>query len=257
MRPRCSPSTRGACCDKIRASGVVAPDQSHRESSLRMPQEQNTMRVRLWHSKTPPPPTTCPRCGTVFVKNSPRQKFCTIKCQAEESASRRPPRVWGTPEYYKRKELEDRGFRRCKDCKDVFPLIEYWSVGKSKSGKEIKCSRCKKCAATHQQIDRKVYKYPEAKRKYSREYREKFPDLVKQRIKNWATHNKEALRQVARRRRIRKSKNGLFLVTERDLIRHGTDREEPVTYVTKRLRVNVTLIISIQLFAEDDMQSVI
>ncbi len=202
-----------------RASGVVAPDSRHRYWSIRMPQVQNTSK-RLWHKNTPIPISICPWCGREFTKNSPRQKFCTIRCQAKESESRHPRRIWGTPEYYKRKELEVSGLKKCKECKGTFPLDNYWTMGKTKSGKDARCVRCKECAAKYQHKHRKHYKdNPEISRKRSKEYREKHPELCKQRIKDWQDRHPENRTATAQRRRIRTTQNGLLKITANDLRR--------------------------------------
>lgn len=61
---------------------------------------------RLWCSINAPKILACPRCGESFTPNSPRQKFCTPLCQGREADTRRPPKMYGTPEYYERKKAE-------------------------------------------------------------------------------------------------------------------------------------------------------
>lgn len=168
---------------------------------------------RLWHSKTPPPIVVCPRCSCLFVKRSPRQKFCTPFCQGKDAEKRRPKRIWGKPEYYERKELEKKGYRRCKECNGVFPITDYWSEGENRN------SRCKTCAAKKQNRTRKPDLNQTGNRRRAKKWRETHPDVFAQRIKDWRHNNLERTTEISRKRRIRKANNGIYKVTMKDLKR--------------------------------------
>jgi hypothetical protein len=181
-----------------------------------MPQENTTtlnLGTRNWYTQSYIASTVCPWCSTVFTKRSPRQKFCTIKCQRKESQSRRPKRIYGTPEYYKRKALLNNGFKKCKDCRGVFPIENFWKLGKAIS------ARCKMCAAKRQRNIRKPDENTEGKRKRSKLWRERHPEVYKQRIKDWNKRNPESGAAIVHRRRMLQTKNGIFRVTANDLRR--------------------------------------
>lgn len=169
--------------------------------------------MRNWYSLSPRPSSTCPQCGNSYTKNSPRQKFCTIKCRAKESTSRRPKPFYGTPEYYKRKGLLAQGLKACKECKGVFVLEDFWDNG------VVKNSYCKKCAAKRQRLMRKPDRNVGGIRQRSKRWRERHPDLFKQRIRDWCDKHPESVAATTRRRRVRKSHNGICKITANDLRR--------------------------------------
>lgn len=176
------------------------------------PREQHTTR-RRWHSRTLVPISKCPRCYEIFTKQSPRQKFCTIRCQRKDSEVRRPKRAWGKPEYYERRKLAAKGLKRCKECREVFHLDDFWSEGKNKN------PRCKICAALEQKRTRKPDKNKNAIRARSKRWRELHPELFARRIQHWRMRNRERSAEISRCRRARKRSNGVCAVTARDLER--------------------------------------
>lgn len=151
---------------------------------------------RLWHSRSAIPPSICPECGAGFLKRSPRQKFCTIKCQGRDSEKRRPPRIWGTKEFYARRALLSQGLKKCKQCAGVFLLGEFWSAGTTRS------PYCKICASSRQRTKRKPDTNLRGRRERSRRWRMRHPEIKA---------------EYSRVRRAIKANGGAFLVTSCDL----------------------------------------
>lgn len=161
----------------------------------------------------------CKRCGKDAIGTAPRQKYCSRECQQADHKEKTPPRkrIWGKPEYYKRKELDKNGLKQCKDCKGIFLLDEYWNVGKSKKGTQIKSARCTKCADKRQKKLRKHYPRTEKDRVRHREWKVKNPDTVKRgRLRYDQKHPERAVNK-RHIRRVRVTKNGVYRVSTNDL----------------------------------------
>jgi len=167
-----------------------------------------------WRSKNAPPSLPCEHCMTEVIPRSPRQRFCSVTCQSRHYRQFHPDlHVWGTPEYYERKQLEKSGFKKCKQCKEVLPLTEYWRA------RHLFRSRCKTCDAARQRLLRKPDTDTLAKRLRARKWRETHRELAAQRIRDWGARHPEHGAEAARRRRARKANNGIYVVTVDDLRR--------------------------------------
>lgn len=89
------------------------------------------------------------------------------------------------------------GERRCMKCTYQRPLGEFWRV----HGKYL--TRCRICTKQYQDKRRETYRDTNTTKKRARakRWRERHPELFKQRIKAWQAKNRDAMAEVQRRRR--------------------------------------------------------